>query len=406
MPGDSSTPRRGRRWVQLRRRSVIVEGFHLRFVVAQVAWLTLATGLLAIALVVRTASAVLMGSAETATASADQLLHMHDIVWPALAGFLLAATAVSVLTSHRVAGPLYRFRQVIGDVARGSLTQRVRLRRGDYLTAEAAALEEMIAALRTRTESAQLAVAKASARAATVRAASPPDAACLLALDEALHEASEALAWFQTVAPSRRMAAAVSASIGPSPPPAKQPPGGPALQLVRRDGAGFTILELLIVLALIGTLAAIGVPFYGRAIASARVTRAVSQIHSIARAAKMHELTHGCLPSTLDDMDSGHIVDPWGAAYQYGVVAFPGGGGGRDGNGRGGAADRCGACQGACLKVGDLRKDRRLVPINSDFDLYSMGPDRLSAGPLGARQSEDDVIRAGDGAYVGVARDY
>jgi general secretion pathway protein G len=50
-----------------------------------------------------------------------------------------------------------------------------------------------------------------------------------------------------------------------------------------------------------------------------------------------------------------------------------------------------------------MRKDRFLVPINSDFDLYSMGKDGESVPPLTAQKSRDDIIRANDGAYIGPA---
>jgi general secretion pathway protein G len=50
-----------------------------------------------------------------------------------------------------------------------------------------------------------------------------------------------------------------------------------------------------------------------------------------------------------------------------------------------------------------MRKDRFLVPINTYYDLYSMGPDGQSQPPLTARVSRDDVIRANDGQYFGPA---
>ena len=55
---------------------------------------------------------------------------------------------------------------------------------------------------------------------------------------------------------------------------------------------------------------------------------------------------------------------------------------------------------------GHARKDHSLVPINTDFDLYSMGPDGRSSPPLTAKASRDDIVRANDGAFVGVAADY
>ncbi|HQU13791.1 MAG TPA: prepilin-type cleavage/methylation domain-containing protein, partial [Thermodesulfobacteriota bacterium] len=52
------------------------------------------------------------------------------------------------------------------------------------------------------------------------------------------------------------------------------------------------------------------------------------------------------------------------------------------------------------------RKDHNLHPINSDFDLYSMGPDGQSVKPLTGGQSRDDIIRANDGAFIGKASTY
>ena len=55
---------------------------------------------------------------------------------------------------------------------------------------------------------------------------------------------------------------------------------------------------------------------------------------------------------------------------------------------------------------GQWRKDRVLVPINSGYDPYSMGPEGKSLPPLTARLSRDDIIRAADGAFFGPAEGY
>jgi general secretion pathway protein G len=52
------------------------------------------------------------------------------------------------------------------------------------------------------------------------------------------------------------------------------------------------------------------------------------------------------------------------------------------------------------------RKDRSLVPLNTDYDLYSMGKDGQTQAPLTSSVSDDDVIRANDGGYVGLAEQY
>jgi general secretion pathway protein G len=46
------------------------------------------------------------------------------------------------------------------------------------------------------------------------------------------------------------------------------------------------------------------------------------------------------------------------------------------------------------------------VPLNSTFDLYSKGRDGQSQPPLTATASQDDIVRATDGNYVGLASRY
>ncbi len=55
---------------------------------------------------------------------------------------------------------------------------------------------------------------------------------------------------------------------------------------------------------------------------------------------------------------------------------------------------------------GKARKDHSLVPLNSDYDLYSKGPDGQSASPLTAKSSRDDILRANNGRFIGPASQY
>lgn len=82
-------------------------------------------------------------------------------------------------------------------------------------------------------------------------------------------------------------------------------------------------------------------------------------------------------------MESDIELDPWGNPYQYLNIA------------NGGNRIR-----------GRVRKDRNLVPLNTDFDIYSMGPDGESRPPLTARHSWDDIVRASNGSFIGIASDY
>ena len=52
------------------------------------------------------------------------------------------------------------------------------------------------------------------------------------------------------------------------------------------------------------------------------------------------------------------------------------------------------------------RKDRFLVPLNTYYDLYSKGKDGDTDEDLQADKSRDDIIRANDGGYIGLAYKY
>jgi general secretion pathway protein G len=46
------------------------------------------------------------------------------------------------------------------------------------------------------------------------------------------------------------------------------------------------------------------------------------------------------------------------------------------------------------------------LPLNSDYDLFSIGADCRSASSLSSQFSLDDVIRANNGGYFGLGKDY
>jgi general secretion pathway protein G len=149
-----------------------------------------------------------------------------------------------------------------------------------------------------------------------------------------------------------------------------------------------------------GILSGIAVVGYGNALHKARVAKSIAEIRMIEREMAKFELDHGVLPDALAEI-AWRANDPWGWPYQYLRIQFNGQGGGNGGgNGNGGG------CAGGHGHPQGARKDRFLVPINCDFDLYSVGPDGESKAPLTAKESHDDIIRAGDGAFVGVASDF
>jgi general secretion pathway protein G len=162
-----------------------------------------------------------------------------------------------------------------------------------------------------------------------------------------------------------------------------------------RSRRAFTLIEIAVVLAIVGTLAALASTAYDAYIERVRVLRAVIEIKNMATQLEGYLAEGGSLPPTLADAGLGAPDDPWGYPYHYlpligkklpGVGAPPPGKGG----GSGGAPEHA-------------RKDRFLVPINTDFDLYSVGKDGESVPALTAAKSRDDVVRAANGAFIGLA---
>lgn len=51
-----------------------------------------------------------------------------------IAIYILFVILVSAVLSHKIAGPIYRFEQTCKEIAKGDLSKRVFLRKGDHLT--------------------------------------------------------------------------------------------------------------------------------------------------------------------------------------------------------------------------------------------------------------------------------
>jgi general secretion pathway protein G len=145
----------------------------------------------------------------------------------------------------------------------------------------------------------------------------------------------------------------------------------------------------MIVTVLIMTISGIALPLYAQAVDAARITRAIGDIRAMANEIMAFQILNGDVPDTLDEVGYGAHRDPYGNPYQF--LKFGSGPGGGPGGGG---------------FMGDARKDKFLVPINSRYDLYSMGKDGESVAPLMAPQSRDDIVMANDGGFVGLAENY
>jgi general secretion pathway protein G len=148
----------------------------------------------------------------------------------------------------------------------------------------------------------------------------------------------------------------------------------------RPNQRGFTLIEVLIIIGLIGILSTLAVFLYSNYTYQAQVARAIADIATIESEISTFEMMNLRLPNDLGEIRRATFLDPWGHPYQYLNFAVSG--------------------------MAHCRKDRALHPLNTEYDLYSMGLDGRSQAPLTAHDSEDDVIRANDGQFVNLAANY
>lgn len=144
---------------------------------------------------------------------------------------------------------------------------------------------------------------------------------------------------------------------------------------------GLTLIELTVTVGIVAVLVAIALPSWAEYRHRVRVDQARKDIVVMSAAIGRYWMDARTFPTSLGQAGLGAPRDPWGRPYRYLNLGIP-------------------------ANLGAARKDYSLVPINTDFDLYSLGPDGLSAPPLTAPQSHDDIVRANNGAFVGLAVDY
>ena len=143
----------------------------------------------------------------------------------------------------------------------------------------------------------------------------------------------------------------------------------------------FTVLELVIAIAILSVLTFIALPAYQDHRERIRVAQAVIDIGAIGAVVDHYIQDNRTPPDDLSEVGQAGKLDPWGNPYQYvNLVTAKG--------------------------KGKARKNRNLVPINSDFDLYSMGKDGASVPPLTAKASRDDIVRGSNGRFVGLASEF
>jgi len=143
---------------------------------------------------------------------------------------------------------------------------------------------------------------------------------------------------------------------------------------------GFTLVELVVAIAIILIAAAIAVPSYSNYRDRAMVAQAIIDVGALNTSARHYMIDNRVPPPSLAAFGAAGKLDPWGNPYVYLDLTTSG--------------------------IGKARKNKNLVPINSEFDLYSKGKDGKSTLALTAANSRDDVILANDGRFIGLASNY
>ena len=148
----------------------------------------------------------------------------------------------------------------------------------------------------------------------------------------------------------------------------------------------FTLVEVMSALVIVAILSALTIPRIKDEVDRARNAQAIGELENINAELVGFYSTNQGWPLSLADISRGNLLDPWGNPYQYlNFSTVP--------------VNRRGMPQGS-------RRDRFMVPINTYWDLYSMGKDGQTAISLNSGNGRDDIVVARDGGFVGLAWKY
>lgn len=90
-----------------------------------------------------------------------------------------------------------------------------------------------------------------------------------------------------------------------------------------KNKKGFTLVELVVVIAILGILAGIAVPRFMDATATARGAKVIADLRTIDSAATMYYAKEGSYPATVAAMKTGYLAEE--PIAPTGTIKFPNG---------------------------------------------------------------------------------
>jgi len=137
---------------------------------------------------------------------------------------------------------------------------------------------------------------------------------------------------------------------------------------------------MLTAVVIIGILTAIVLSKSSQASDLANVQRAILDVGELQALIDDYAMTAGQWPASLAEIGKGEAKDPWEHNYRYRpfVDGLP----------------------------ANARRDRFLVPLNTTYDLFSIGRDGLTSKNLARAEAQDDIVRCNDGGFVGLGSQY
>ena len=140
------------------------------------------------------------------------------------------------------------------------------------------------------------------------------------------------------------------------------------------------MIEMLLVLIIIGTVASIATPRLSGLVDGARAGAALGDLDALHIAIVSYVAEHDSLPPSLATIGWAGRRDPWNQPYMY--LNFAG------------------------AIPGNARVDQFGVPLNTGFDVYSLGKDGSSSPSIMTQASQDDILIGDDGGFIGLATRY